>query len=70
MPAVLMDHASMSEIARDKTSQHVGAAAVPRVKEGAVTAKRRTQTLDYIWRSGVAGGIAGCAVSTKPGKLA
>ena len=25
--------------------------------------RRRTQNMDYVWRSAVAGGLAGCAVS-------
>jgi solute carrier family 25 (mitochondrial carrier protein), member 16 len=73
MSATLMEHASsMSDIARENSRQHVGLTAAPRIKEEppvcptddeAVTPKRKAQSLDYIWRSGVAGGIAGCAVS-------
>lgn len=32
--------------------------------EEAMTPKNKTRSWDYVWRSGVAGGVAGCAVST------
>lgn len=35
-------------------------AAVPRPKKDSDSQKKRS--LDYVWRSGVAGGLAGCAV--------
>lgn len=78
-----MEHASssssMSEIAHNNSRQHLAGAAPPRVKETppvcptdqeAVAPKARTRTFDYIWRSGTAGGIAGCAVSSAEMKMA
>lgn len=78
--AVLMEHASMTEIARENNPrQHARADALTRAKKDhhkeaeatvcptdseAVTPKRKTQSFDYVWRSGVAGGMAGCAVSS------
>ncbi|KAF7544593.1 hypothetical protein G7Z17_g9828 [Cylindrodendrum hubeiense] len=75
--AVLMEHASMPEIARDTNPrQHGQTDALSRAskdnhkeKEAAVYAaddksKRKTQSFDYVWRSGVAGGMAGCAAKT------
>lgn len=69
----------MTEIARDKVRQHVGAAtaaaagspspkhrkdpAVCPTDEEALTPNSKTRSLDYVWKSGVAGGVAGCAVS-------
>ncbi|GAB0137226.1 hypothetical protein EsDP_00005502 [Epichloe bromicola] len=83
MPAssTLADHASMTEIARDKVRQHVGVAtaaaaagttfpkqrkepAVCPTDEEAITPKNKTRSWDYVWRSGVAGGVAGCAAKT------
>lgn len=29
-----------------------------------VAVRKQTRTFDYVWRSGVAGGLAGCAVSS------
>lgn len=71
MSATLIDHASMSDVARADTRQHGALSAAIKTKEPAicptdqetVTPKRNTQSLDYVWRSGVAGGMAGCAVS-------
>lgn len=67
----------MADIARDKALQHgatvAGATAstTPRRKEAAspkgdeISAHRaKTRSWDYIWRSGVAGGLAGCAAKT------
>ncbi|KAG5974947.1 hypothetical protein E4U55_007959 [Claviceps digitariae] len=79
--STLADHTSMTEIARDKVQQHVGAitaaapaesSSSPQRQEPAVfptdrqaTASRaRTRSWDYVWRSGVAGGVAGCAAKT------
>ncbi|KAH7160944.1 mitochondrial carrier domain-containing protein [Dactylonectria macrodidyma] len=75
-----MDHASMTEIARDTTSRQNGhteikgrarkdtqkenMSAVLANNTEAVAPKRKTQTFDYIWRSGVAGGMAGSAAKT------
>ncbi|QPG95028.1 hypothetical protein C2857_007520 [Epichloe festucae Fl1] len=80
MPAssALADHASMTEIARDKVRQHVGVAtaagttfpkqrkdpAVCPTDEEAITPKNKTRSWNYVWRSGVAGGVAGCAAKT------
>ncbi|PTB42950.1 hypothetical protein M441DRAFT_134610 [Trichoderma asperellum CBS 433.97] len=67
----------MADIARDKALQHgaavagTAASAAPRRKEAAsprsdeISAHRaKTRSWDYIWRSGVAGGVAGCAAKT------
>lgn len=49
------------------TNQEKGPAMGPaRDDEAPVTARAMTQSWEYIWRSGVAGGLAGCAVSTCP----
>ncbi|PON25691.1 hypothetical protein TGAM01_v205576 [Trichoderma gamsii] len=77
MPSAYADHGSMADIARDKALQHgstvagATAAAAPRRKEAAppkgdeLSAHRaKTRSWDYIWRSGVAGGLAGCAAKT------
>ncbi|KKO99349.1 hypothetical protein THAR02_08534 [Trichoderma harzianum] len=80
MPSAYADAGSMADIARDKARQHgatvVGTAAsapAPRRKEAAIStanddaaaaARAKTRSWDYIWRSGVAGGIAGCAAKT------
>ncbi|EFY98206.2 mitochondrial carrier protein LEU5 [Metarhizium robertsii ARSEF 23] len=72
----LMDHASMTELARGRVRQHVGVAAMaPAVASNrdaavcptddeAITPRNRTRSWDYVWRSGVAGGLAGCAAKT------
>lgn len=77
----LMDHASsMSELARDQVKQvrhHVHAAAdkkdhkkdpavCPTDDEALTPRTQSTRSWDYVWRSGVAGGMAGCAVSLSP----
>ncbi|KAK5987927.1 Mitochondrial carrier protein LEU5 [Cladobotryum mycophilum] len=69
----------MSDIARDKARQHgvavVNAATAPinNIKKDpalcptddeALTPRTKTRTWDYAWRSGVAGGLAGCAAKT------
>ncbi|KAK0766144.1 hypothetical protein N5P37_001034 [Trichoderma harzianum] len=79
MPSAYADPGSMADIARDKARQHgatvVGTAAsapAPRRKEAAIStandevvaSRAKTRSWDYIWRSGVAGGIAGCAAKT------
>ncbi|RFU74485.1 mitochondrial carrier leu5 [Trichoderma arundinaceum] len=77
MPSAYADHGSMADIARDKARQH-GAAVVgattpaPRRKEAAVStaddealaSRAKTRSWDYVWRSGVAGGVAGCVAKT------
>ncbi|KAF4976285.1 hypothetical protein FZEAL_7024 [Fusarium zealandicum] len=69
-----MEHAPMPGLARNTNEQGLGPAGAPSktqkepdvcpTDQEAVTPKRKTQTLDYIWRSGVAGGVAGCAAKT------
>lgn len=73
----------MTDIARDKVRQHVGAAtaaatvsvtaankkkdpAVCPTDQEAITPQNKTRSWDYVWRTGVAGGLAGCAVRTIP----
>lgn len=75
MPSAYADPGSMADIARDKALQHgaavsgATASAAPRRKEAAspkgdemAAHRAKTRSWDYIWRSGVAGGLAGCAV--------
>ncbi|KAH6610566.1 mitochondrial carrier leu5 [Trichoderma cornu-damae] len=79
MPSAYADHGSMADIARDKARQHgvavvggTAAASAPRRKEAtistaddeALTPRARTRSWDYVWRSGVAGGVAGCVAKT------
>lgn len=60
MPSALASHASMSELqSRPVTTDDK--AVVP-TKDGLNASKR---SLDYVWRSGLAGGLAGCAVSLR-----
>lgn len=74
---------SMAEVAQNKAQQHgvvVGAATGKKTKKDpalcptdheAVMPERKapTRSWDYVWRSGVAGGLAGCAVSFFPSQL-
>ncbi|KAH0493915.1 hypothetical protein TgHK011_000558 [Trichoderma gracile] len=80
MPSAYADHGSMADIARDKARQHGAAvagaaastaaaprridAAVPPTNDVDLTSRAKTRSWDYVWRSGVAGGIAGCAAKT------
>ncbi|KAJ3514496.1 hypothetical protein NM208_g15058 [Fusarium decemcellulare] len=69
-----MEHASMPELSRNTDTQGHGSAEVLRkslkeppvcpTDDEAVTPKRKTQSFDYVWRSGVAGGFAGSAAKT------
>ncbi|KAL2754341.1 hypothetical protein ACRALDRAFT_1033069 [Sodiomyces alcalophilus JCM 7366] len=36
----------------------------PEIKNETIAVRKDTQSFDYVWRSGVAGGIAGCAAKT------
>lgn len=64
--------------------QHVGASAAvaatvtldtkdpavcPTDDEALTPRKQATRSWDYVWRSGVAGGMAGCAVSIPPQQI-
>ena len=72
MPSALAEHGAMSEVARDvappgSSRRDTAGAAVMSAKEQRAEAadkamRQRTWTFDYVWKSGVAGGIAGCAV--------
>lgn len=64
---------SMAEVARNSNIQSHGSSqaftksknepsARPTDQE-AVTSKPHMKSLEYVWKSGVAGGLAGCAVS-------
>lgn len=54
---------------RRPQQQHVARRAAGEAVEADITARKSTRTFDYIWRSGVAGGMAGCAVSKgQPGQ--
>lgn len=67
-----LGHAQMSQHARDTDTRQQRHADSSKRKESSVsptdgentTPKSKTQTFDYIWRSGVAGGVAGCAAKT------
>lgn len=75
MPSAYADHGSMADIARDKARPHGVAASAsapaPRRQDSAISpandevlaSRAKTRSWDYIWRTGVAGGVAGCAVS-------
>jgi solute carrier family 25 protein 16 len=73
----LSSHASMSEVAvaRGNGPQHggkgVGATGLLAKSDNAIAASSRnkTRSWDYIWRSGVAGGLAGCAAKTSVAPL-
>jgi solute carrier family 25 protein 16 len=72
--AYAADLSSMTEVAQTKAQQHGSVPKSPQ-KEPPVCptddeavmpeskSKSQTRSWDYIWRSGVAGGLAGCAVS-------
>lgn len=65
------DLSSMAQIAQTKAQHGVAAAKhnktdpslCPTDQENNVMPKTKTFSWDYAWRSGVAGGVAGCAVS-------
>ena len=66
MPDALMSHASMSETAAAQSAdarQHGAGKPKQTSIEEALTRKRSKRSYDYLWKSGVAGGFAGCAVS-------
>ncbi len=70
--AYAADLSPMTEVAQNKAQQH-GVAVKKHKKDPAVCptddeavmpqSKTSTRSWDYVWRSGVAGGFAGCAVS-------
>lgn len=77
--AAHMEHAPVSDLARNAKDQSHGSSEgfnkarkqsppVCPTDDEAVTPKRKTQSLDYVWRSGVAGGFAGSAVSETPAR--
>lgn len=63
----------MAEVARNRNIQNHGPSnpltksqkepSVCPTDQEAVTPKPQMKSLEYIWKSGVAGGLAGCAVS-------
>ncbi|OBR12469.1 Mitochondrial carrier protein [Colletotrichum higginsianum IMI 349063] len=71
MPSALLEHASMSEIAPNKQRDAARPKPPPRAPpvcptddDETIETRKQTRTFDYIWRSGVAGGLAGCAAKT------
>lgn len=71
MPPATLGNAAMS-VSRNETQQGYEGT-VPMTKKGAskaapaldddtVSFRKQTRTWNYVWRSGVAGGLAGCAV--------
>lgn len=64
MPA-LPHHEPRKDSDRQRRRLREGNVAVcPTDDEAVVPRKVDKQSLDYLWRSGTAGGVAGCAVST------
>jgi solute carrier family 25 protein 16 len=71
--AAHMEQASMAEVARNSNIQNHGSShpltkskkepSVCPTDQEAVTPKPHMKSLEYVWKSGVAGGLAGCAVS-------
>lgn len=71
--AAHLEHASMTEVARNSNiPDHVSSQALHRshteptkrpTDMDAVAPKAQMNSFEYIWKSGVAGGLAGCAVS-------
>ncbi|KAM0231086.1 hypothetical protein ACHAP5_011182 [Fusarium lateritium] len=72
--AAHLEHASMTEVARNSNIQdHVSSQALRRshtepaerpTDTDAVAPKAQMNSFEYIWKSGVAGGLAGCAGKT------
>lgn len=71
MPPATLDNAAMSM--SQNTAQREYDGSVPMTKKGfstktpsadddTVSFRKQTRTWNYVWRSGVAGGLAGCAV--------
>lgn len=59
-----LEPSSMDLGGRSKAkSQSSIAASAMTAKEGGSQRHRNKQNFDYVWRSGLAGGLAGCAVS-------
>ena len=56
----------MAEVTREDTSKQPAAVTskgqLPQPAQQNVTTPKDKRSWDYIWRSGVAGGLAGCAV--------
>jgi hypothetical protein len=71
--AAQMEHASMADVARNRNIQSHASShtlskspkepAVCPTDQEAVAPKAQMNSLEYVWKSGVAGGLAGCAVS-------
>ena len=71
MPDALMSHASMSDTAAAQSAdarQHGAGEPKQTSIDEALTPKRTKRSYDYLWKSGVSGGFAGCAVSTHRGR--
>ncbi|KAL0944418.1 mitochondrial carrier protein [Colletotrichum truncatum] len=67
MSSALMEHASMSEVAPNKQRSKPETKippVCPTDDDDTAKLRKQTRTLDYVWRSGVAGGLAGCAAKT------
>ncbi|MBE3047307.1 hypothetical protein IMZ48_33260 [Candidatus Bathyarchaeota archaeon] len=76
MPPATGENAAMS-MSHDRAQQNHdspvsmtmkkgASAAAPSPDDETVQLRKQTRTWDYIWRSGVAGGLAGCAVCRAP----
>lgn len=74
MPTALAEHASMSALSQHQSREDIEGtvgslskdevAICPTDDEAVVPRKQvDKQSFDYLWRSGTAGGLAGCAVS-------
>lgn len=73
MPTALAEHASMSALSQHQSRKDIegrvgrlskdSVAICPNDDEAVVSRKNvDKQSFDYLWRSGTAGGLAGCAV--------
>lgn len=66
--AMLMDQPREMDTAAERRIRGVGASSHDQI--GPERKKPHKQSLDYIWRTGLAGGLAGSAVCDLPSNLA
>lgn len=76
--AAQMEHTSMADVARNRNIQsHVSSHTLSKspkeppvcpTDQEAVAPKAQMNSFEYVWKSGVAGGLAGCAVSLSESK--
>lgn len=63
MSGIALPRSSPGPIAGGAGGQIAHGASVEEQKNGGATKKVKTRSVDYVLRSGLAGGLAGCAVS-------